>query len=263
MISCRSLAAAQTVPVRGDVDANVERHLPLVRVAAEEHAQVVVFPELSLTGYELELAAGLAFSERDPRLAPLVEAAHASAMTLIVGAPVRIAERLHIGAFILYPDRAVEVYTKHRLGAFPESAGCDGSVPPAEDTVFDPGDRNPLVRYGGHTGAVAVCADTGRPSHPAEAARRGARSYFASMFIIPSEFTRETANLQTHAARHSLAVVLANYGGPTGGLAAAGRSAIWSGNGELVAQIEAGGAGVAVASESHAGWRGKTVLLGG
>jgi predicted amidohydrolase len=72
MPPARSLAAAQTIPIRGDVDANVERHLRLVHIAAAEQAQVLVFPELSLTGYELDLAADLAFSQRDPRLTPLV-----------------------------------------------------------------------------------------------------------------------------------------------------------------------------------------------
>ncbi|MGH2830821.1 MAG: nitrilase-related carbon-nitrogen hydrolase, partial [Actinomycetota bacterium] len=49
----RSIAVAQTSPVRGDVQANLEEHGRLVRVAAAEGAQLVVFPELSLTGYEL------------------------------------------------------------------------------------------------------------------------------------------------------------------------------------------------------------------
>ena len=45
----RSIAAAQTVPVRGDVDANIERHVRLIRAAVEARARVLVFPELSLT----------------------------------------------------------------------------------------------------------------------------------------------------------------------------------------------------------------------
>jgi len=52
----RSIAAAQTIPRRGDVDATVEDHVQLVQVAAEEGARVLVFPELSLIGYELDLA---------------------------------------------------------------------------------------------------------------------------------------------------------------------------------------------------------------
>jgi predicted amidohydrolase len=262
MPHARSIAVAQTVPVRGDVDANVAQHLQLVGAAAMERAAVLVFPELSLTGYELELAHELAFAEDDPRLVPLVEAAAAHAMTLIVGAPVRIRARLHIGAFILSPDGGVDIYTKHRLGAFPPSACCDGVVPPAEATVFQPGNRNPLVRVGEHLAAVAICADTGRPSHPQAAAGRGATAYLASMFVIPSEFERETANLRTYAARHSMVVALANYGGPTGGLASAGRSAIWNEWGEVVVQLGGSGAGVAVAGEARDGWLGRTVIIG-
>jgi predicted amidohydrolase len=263
MTRARSIAAAQTVPVRGDVDENVARHVRLVRVAAKARAEVLVFPELSLTGYEIELADSLAFSRDDARLAPLVEEAASCSMTLIIGAPVRIETRLYIGAFILSPDRTVGLYTKQRLGAFSANAVCDGIVPPGEATVFHPGDLNPLVRLGGHAAAVAVCADTGRPSHPQDAAARGARTYLASMFVIPSEFERETANLSAYAVRHSMAVVFANYGGPSGGLASAGRSAIWSERGELLAQLSATGAGVAVAVEDDSGWRGETIILGG
>lgn len=263
MTRARSIAAAQTIPIRGDVDANVAQHVRLVRVAAEEQAQVLVFPELSLTGYELDLANDLAFSQRDPRLAPLIEVASSYSMTLIAGAPVRIRSLLHIGAFIISPDRTVGLYTKHHLGAFSTSASCDGVVPPAEATVFHPGNRNPLVVFDGNTAAVAVCADTGRPSHPQEAANRGARIYLASMFVIPFEFMRETANLRAYAVQHSMTVALANYGGPSGGLASGGGSAIWSERGELLAQLEPIGSGVAVAIETHAGWRAKGVMLGG
>lgn len=262
MTRARAIAVAQTIPVRGDVGVNVEQHVRLAQAAAGEQAQVLVFPELSLTGYELDLANDLAFSLSDPRLAPFAEVAASHSMTLIVGAPVRIEARLHIGAFIVSPDRSVGLYTKHHLGAFRTTASCDGIVPPAEATVFQPGNRNPLVQFNGITAAVAVCADTSRPSHPKEAADRGARFYLASMFIIPSEFERETANLRAHAVRHSMTVAFANYGGPSGGLASGGGSAIWSERGEPLAQLDAVGTGVAVAIESRAGWRAKAVMLG-
>jgi predicted amidohydrolase len=250
----RKIAAAQTTPLAGDVGANVAQHVRLAALAAEADARVLVFPELSLTGYEPGLARDLAFSDGDARLKPLVALARARSMTVIAGAPVTIGSGLHIGALIVGPDGALDVYTKHHLGAFSAGAAVDGEVPPPEDTVFDPGDRNPLVRLDGHTAAVAVCADTGRASHAQAAADRGAATYLASMFVIPSEFARETANLERYAARHSMAVVFANHGGPTGGLAAAGRSSIWSDRGELLARLDEAGAGVVVAVEHATGW---------
>jgi predicted amidohydrolase len=258
----RSIAVAQTCPVRADVHANLDEHLRLTELAASEGAQLVLFPELSLTGYEVDLAGELAFSEDDPRLAPLIGAASSHSITLIVGAPVRVAGRLHIAAFVLYPDRSTTLYTKHYLGAFSEDARCDGIVPPAEATVFQPGDRNPLVQFGGNTAAVAICADIGRPSHPQRAADRGAGTYLASMFVIPSDFTGDATKLSGYAVKHAMTVALANFGSPTGGLAAAGRSSIWSESGELLAQLDPGGAGIAVATETSEGWRAKAVMLG-
>jgi predicted amidohydrolase len=257
----RSIAAAQTIPARGDVDANIERHLRLVRAIADEQVDVLVFPELSLTGYELDLADELAFAENDVRLAPLVDAATTSSMTLVFGAPVRLGPQLHIGAFIVGPNGAVEVHTKHHLGAFSSDVSPDGIVPPAEDTVFRPGDRTPLVRFRDNIAAVGVCAESLRESHPKQAADRGANTYLTSHFGIPLDVAFRAGILRGHAVRHSMAVAFANYGGPTGGLPAGGRSAIWSERGELLAELGASGAGAAIGRETEAGWQGKTVLL--
>jgi predicted amidohydrolase len=250
-----SLAVAQTCPRAGDVDANLQEHVRLAHVAADEGARLLVFPELSLSGYEIPLAGRLAFSEHDARLDSLIRTAAARSLTMIVGAPVAIGSRLHIGAFILFPDGSVSLYTKHRLGAFTEQARCDGTVPPAESTVFAPGDRDPLIPIGNRTAAVAICADIGQALHPKLAAERGAQIYLASMFVIPSEFDGDAARLRAYATQYSMVVALANFGGASGGLAAAGRSSIWSAAGQLLIQLGPSGAGVAVAIEHPDGWR--------
>ncbi len=255
MTNTRAIGAAQTVPRRGDVPANVEEHLRLADLAAGEGARLVVFPELSLTGYELDLAAELAFEEDDPRLDPLRQRAAELAATLVVGAPARLDGRLHVGAFVVAPTGSLDVYTKRRLGAFPASANPGGPVPPPEPSVFAPGDRDPLVLRAGCRAAVAVCADTGDPGHAAAAAERGADTYLASMFFTPPELEAERARLRGVATRHGMAVVLAGYGGPSGGLPSAGCSAVWSPTGELLAELGPAGAGAVVAVEQAAGWR--------
>jgi predicted amidohydrolase len=259
----RSLAAAQTIPVRGDVDANIAGHVRLLRAIANEQVRVVVFPELSLTGYELDLADELAFSENDARLAPLTDSAASSGTILVVGAPVRIGSKLHIGAFIVSPDGTVEIHTKQCLGAFSSEVSPDGIVPPPEDTIFSPEDRSPLVRFDGNTAAIGVCAESLREWHAKQAADRGANMYLTGHFGIPLDGAFRAAVLQGHAVRHSMAVVFANYGGPTGGLPAGGKSAIWSESGALLAELGATGEGAAIARETEAGWQATTVALGG
>ncbi|HEU4333160.1 MAG TPA: carbon-nitrogen hydrolase family protein [Candidatus Eisenbacteria bacterium] len=263
MTRARSVAAAQTIPARGDLAANLDAHLRFARAAADAGAGLLVFPELSLTGYELDLADALAFSEDDPRLAPLVDLAISRSMTLVVGAPVRIGARLHIGAFVLAPDGPIAVYTKRRLGAFPASANPGGAVPPAEASVFEPGDRDPLIRFGDRTAAIAVCADTGAPEHPKRAAERGATIYLASMFLIPSDLEKEAPVLRSYAVRHRMTVLLANYGGPSGGLPTGGGSAVWSDTGGLLTRLDASGPGLVVATERESGWGAEAVSIPG
>jgi predicted amidohydrolase len=266
MTRSRSIAVAQTCPVAGDVQANLDEHVRLTLLAATEGARVVVFPELSLTGYELTLAGELAFSESDHRLSPLLDVAASHAMTLVVGAPVRMGPAVYIGAFIVSPDGTIGLYTMHRLGAFSPSASrdsCDGNLPSAENTVFQPGDRNPLIHLGGHVAAVAVCADIGSPTHAEQAAKRGADTYLASMFVIPSEFDGEFAKLSRYAVKHRMMTALANFGSPSGGLRSAGRSSIWSETGELLVQLESNDAGVAVVMESEHGCSTRAVMPGG
>ena len=70
------IALAQMDPVLGDTRVNVERHVALIDRALKEGAHLVVFPELSLTGYAIkDLNWNLAVNPRDPgdTFAPLKE----------------------------------------------------------------------------------------------------------------------------------------------------------------------------------------------
>jgi predicted amidohydrolase len=248
----RALAAAQTLPLPGDVDANVREHVQLARMAAQAGARVVAFSELSLTGYELELGTTLAFSERDARLAPLADVAVSLGVTLIVGAPVRLESGLHIGAFILTPNGGIDIYTKHYLGAFRPEHSADGNVPPPEDSIFVNGCRNPLIALDGRTGAVAVCADGRYPEHAERAAKLGADTYFSCQFAIPDHVNYKLHKLKLAVVAHKLTIVFANFGAATGRMPAGGRTGIWSEQGHCLVELGATGAGVAIAIEEVA-----------
>jgi predicted amidohydrolase len=58
-----------------------------------------------------------------------------------------------------------------------------------------------------------------------------------------------------------MAVAFANYGGPTGGLPSGGGSAILSESGELLVQLPATGAGIAIATEDGTFWRATRLML--
>lgn len=238
----------------------MRQHLQLVEVASAEAVSLLVFPELSLTGYELAASARQAFELDDPRLRPLVAAARVHDMTLVVGAPLRAPTGLHIAAFVVAPSGDVQVYTKHHLGAFRPEDHPGGAVPPSEHAFFEAGTVNPIIAWRGHRLALSICADSAYPDHAQRAAERGASLYLSCQFAIAAHMAFKMSWLKEAARRHALTVVFANYGGPTGGLEAAGGSCVRSADGNAVVRLCEKGVGLAIGWEDATGWHGKTLL---
>ena len=245
-----TLAAAQSISIPGDVAANIQRHLGCMRSAAEHGVQLLVFPELSLTGYEPSLAAGLAIAPCDVLLAPLREMAQALRLTAVVGMPTRLAPDagVSIGAWVLGADGSLAVYTKQHLH-------------PGEDAVFVPGQGGAALEWGDERIALAVCADFTHASHPRAAAQAGATVYAAGVLISEGGYATDSALLQGYAAEHGLLVVMANHGGPSGGWACAGRSAIWAADGRLLAAVPGVGEALVIARHDGGHWVGQVVVL--
>lgn len=75
------MALAQIAPILGDRRRNFALHLDAIAKARGEQADLIVFPELSLTGYFLrDIVPEVALSRDAPELAALVEAAAPAAI---------------------------------------------------------------------------------------------------------------------------------------------------------------------------------------
>src|SRR4051812_8448219 len=99
------IAAAQVASIRGDIAGNIRTHAAAIMSAAEHGISVLVFPELSLIGYELDLATELAIPATDERLAPLGALARQHRMAVVVGASLRNAgSKPGLGAILFAAD---------------------------------------------------------------------------------------------------------------------------------------------------------------
>jgi len=245
----RVIAAAQCISVAGDIEANIQRHLAFMRTAIGNGVGFLLFPELSLTGYERDLARQLAIDPMDARLQPLHELARDSGMITVVGAPIRLPGRdqVFIAALVL-GGAEVAVYTKQHLH-------------PGEDVVFSPGEGGAGVRIADDHIALAVCADFSHTSHAKAAAQVGATAYATSVLITDGGYRADTALLAGYAAEHRMAVLMANHGGPTGGWGSAGRSALWSEEGALVGAVEGLGDVLLVGKRDYGSWVTETILV--
>jgi predicted amidohydrolase len=243
------IAAAQSISIPLDLPRNVARHLRFAAIAAEQGVQLLVFPELSLTGYEPSLARANAIGAGTAQLDPLRRIAEEGRMTVVAGAPVLgPLDELLIGAVVFRADGSVSIHTKQYLH-------------PGEEAVFAAGSGGPVLRIEDATVALAICADTTHPEHAASAAARGASVYAAGVLITGSGYGPDTAQLTTYAREHRMAVLMANHGGATGGWEPAGKSAIWSEDGRLVAAASGAGELLIVCRKQGGVWDGDALPI--
>jgi predicted amidohydrolase len=246
------IAAAQCASVAGDIEVNVQRHLRFMAAAAEQGVRFLVFPELSLTGYEPTLAPELAISPLDARLKPISDRARELNMMTVVGAPIKGSDSadIFIAALTFGAADPVNVYTKRHLHA-------------GEERVFRAGKGGDQLETVAGRISLAVCADFGQASHPLHAANLRASVYAVSALVSVSGYANDSALLASYARDHRMAVLLANHGAATGGWEVAGRSALWSENGTCIAQIPGDGNALLVATRGNAGWTANVLAVRG
>ena len=214
------IAAAQPLTLSDDVAGNALRHAAAVRAA---RARVVVFPEMSLTGYELD-APGIGVG--DPRLVPIVEACRETGSIALVGGPVATdGGDSHIGIFAIDGDGVRIAYRKMWLGG-------------AEPDHFAPGTAPTVLEADGWRLGLAVCKDTGVPRHAADTAALGMDAYVAGVLETMADAGVPDERARRVAADHGVWVVIASFAGSTGGGfdEAAGGSGVWAADGSAVAR---------------------------
>jgi predicted amidohydrolase len=243
------IAAAQVASVRGDIDANVATHAAAIQAAAAHDVSVLVFPELSLTGYEPDLARDLIVSEDDSRLSPLMALARQHHMQVVVGAPLRnFAEKPAIGAIVITGGGSIRTYRKMHLGG-------------SEPDYFGAGDAPLALTVREHTVGIAICADSSSATHPKAYAERGATVYATGVFLNSEWYATDVPRLAEYAARYRMLVVMANHAASVGTYTSVGRSAVWSPQGAVLVQCEGTESALLIAEHRDGTWRGESTPL--
>ncbi len=240
------ITAAQCVSRRGDVERNLATHLRFAAAAAEAGADLIVFPELSITGYEPDLAPSLQFEPDDPALDIVRAAAREFSLVIVAGAPLYATEgKPFLGAIVFTSDRDLCYAKVH--------------VTPDEQAHFQCGDEHAVFDAGSLRFAPAICADTSHPSHAVAAAQNGAALYAAGVMMIEEDATGHAERMQRYASDCAMMTLSANYAGESGGLVSAGGSAIWDAQGQRVVQAPGNEPVLMLARREAEGWRGDSV----
>jgi NAD+ synthase (glutamine-hydrolysing) len=223
------LALAQINSVVGDIDGNTARIADWLERARSDQADLVLFPELAVTGYPAEdllLRPGFV---RAAKKAVEQIAAQAHGITVLVGAPHLDAD-LYNGCFVLAHGEVRGVYRKRYL---PNYGVFD------EDRYFAPGADLLLLRFGDVLVGPTVCEDLWQPGPPAtDLALAGAQliaNISASPFHVGKDREREEM-LQVRARDNTCFVALCNAVGGQDELIFDGHSVVIDDDGQVVAR---------------------------
>src|SRR5262245_30586291 len=216
-------------PVVGDLEGDRARIRERLDDARAEEADLVLFPELAVTGYppeDLLLRPGFI---RAARRTVEEVAAETEGIAALVGAP-HLDTDLHNACFVLAGGQIRGVYRKRFL---PNYGVFD------EDRYFAPGHDLLVLRFGEALVGPTICEDVWQPGPPAtELALAGAQlvaNISASPFHVGKDREREEM-LRVRARDNSCFVALCNAVGGQDELVFDGHSVVIDDEGEVVAR---------------------------
>jgi len=223
------LALAQINPVVGDLDGNRELILERLSEARSNSADLVVFPELAVTGYppeDLLLRPGFirAAEESVDQIA-----LETRGTTVLVGAP-HFDRDLYNACYVLSGGEVKAIYRKRFL---PNYGVFD------EDRYFAPGRDLVLLEHGKTLIGPTVCEDMWQPGPPAtDLALAGAEllvNISASPFYVGRDREREEMFV-TRARDNSCFVAFCNAVGGQDELIFDGHSVVIDDEGKVIAR---------------------------
>jgi predicted amidohydrolase len=241
------VALAQIAPKLGDLESNLELHNEAIRLARREKARLVVFPELSLTGYVLrDQVQDIALTKKSPLFAKLLRAS--TNVDLIVGFVEEAAgHRFHNATAYLSRGKVVHVHRKLYLPTY-------GMFDEGRD--FAPGDVIRAFKTSHGPAGMLICEDAWHPASAWILVQDGAEILFTlssgptrgakpgrgiTSLPIWHELLRTTAQFQTSF------VVYVNRVGYEDGLNFGGGSIAIDPFGRTIASLPALASGVVVA----------------
>ena len=228
-----TLALAQMNCLVGDVTGNVDKIIELAATARREHAaDLVVFPELSLTGYPPEdLLMRPEFIERCEAGLERIRRA-VGGVAVLVGFPHLSKGELYNAAIVLRDGETLALYHKQLL---PNYSVFD------EKRYFRSGNRPVVFDLAGVQAGLTVCEDIWGPAPMAQAVRAGAQLVIninASPFHVDKQAERE-AVIRERVSANPVPVVYVNMVGGQDELVFDGGSLVMDAQGRITQRAPA------------------------
>jgi predicted amidohydrolase len=227
------ISVAQIKPEKGLIKKNIETHRKWIDIAVSKNADLIVFSELSLTGYEPKLAKELAIDESDSALEDFQQISKQHKITIGVGLPTKSDAGIRISMILFSPSLPRLVYSKQLLHS-------------DERPYFEKGNQQIVFIVKGKKIAPAICYESLQNEHSEQAFKLGANIYLASVAKSQAGIEKAFLHYPDIARKYSFPVLMANCIGFCDNFESAGQTSSWDENGVLIGQLECKNEGILI-----------------
>ncbi|MBO8161575.1 MAG: carbon-nitrogen hydrolase family protein [Thermosipho sp. (in: Bacteria)] len=162
------IAAAQFNPLPGKFEYNLNKYIDFINKAGEEGAMLILFPELSLTGYTYDLEIlekGIEFFKEAKE--ELLRLSRKYNMAIVGGTPRKVLGKFRNSIFVIKKKKEILFYDKTHLFR-------------KEKEIFEPGERFLVFKFNGIKFGVLICYEIGFPEISRILTLNGAQILLAS-----------------------------------------------------------------------------------
>ena len=219
------ITVAQTRSIKGDILSNLKMHNKLINLAISYSADCIFFPELSVTGYEPELANELATNPDDVAFNEIQNISDNNKITIGIGMPTKTNSGIRISMMIFQSNAPRQIYSKQQLHS-------------DELSYFIQGEEQIILNVANSKIAPAICYESLQADHSENAGKLGAEIYIASVAKAQNGFNKAMAHYPDVAKKLSMPVLMANCVGFCDNFESVGKSSVWTKDGVLAGQLD-------------------------
>jgi predicted amidohydrolase len=227
------ICIVQTKSEKGNVQKNIEDHLEFIERAIKLKADLIIFPELSITNYEPDLTTKLATDIESNIFSAFQEISNTDEIIIGIGMPTKATDGINISMLIFQPNSERTVYSKQMLHS-------------DELPYFVCGKNQTFITINGVKIAIGICFETLQREHFLNAKNQGTDIYIASVAKPKGGIEKAYKHFPQIANEFNTPILMSNCVGHCDNFMSVGQSAVWNKKGELIEQLDANNQGLLI-----------------
>jgi len=245
MESTFKMAIAQLSSDFKNFTQNTKKHLYFIKKAGEKNADLIIFPELSLSSYRRDFSEEeILKHEGNFRFDQIERGSRENNIIVVYGAPVLKDSKIYIASIVQYPDGKRKMYFKNNLHE-------------GEDILFSCGNGSLTIEIGSEKIFLGICYDIEIENHIATAAKSGASIYGSSIFYSPQGIEELIKKVEYYSKKYKMDFAISNFSGQMWEGFSGGKSMYWTSQGQCAIMSESSKESILYCTKEDGKWKGQ------